>query len=106
MEIIHGDITTDKNISPGNIVSKIGDLLKKYAASTHYKASDFQLVIHIIDMDGAYIPDDAIVYDETHETPYYSETVLPYFLANFPGFLDFPALKHYNSLICADGLST
>ncbi|MCD7745834.1 MAG: hypothetical protein LUI13_11255 [Lachnospiraceae bacterium] len=72
--IMHGDISTDKNVSPGNIVSKIGNLLKKYAASTHYKASDFQQVIHIIDMDGVYIPDSAVIYDETHETPYYSET--------------------------------
>ncbi|MCD7882213.1 MAG: hypothetical protein LUI87_00660 [Lachnospiraceae bacterium] len=74
VEIMHGDITTDKNVSPGNIVSKIGDLVKKYASSTHYKVSDFQQVIHLIDMDGAYIPDDAVICDETQKTPYYSAT--------------------------------
>ncbi|MCD8022504.1 MAG: hypothetical protein LUF30_05885 [Lachnospiraceae bacterium] len=74
VEIMHGDITTDKNVSPGNIVSKVGNLVRQYASSTHYKVSDFQQVIHLIDMDGAYIPDDAIVCDETQKTPYYSAT--------------------------------
>jgi len=74
VEITHGDITTDKTVSSGSIVSKIGDFVKKYASSTHYRASDFQQIIHLIDMDGAYIPDDAVICDKTRQNPYYSTT--------------------------------
>ena len=39
--IMHGDITTRKGVNSQNVVSKIGDSVKGYAKSQHYKASDF-----------------------------------------------------------------
>ena len=74
VEIVHGDITADKLVSADNIASKIGGIVKKYAASTHYKASHFKQVIHLIDMDGAYIPDESIVRDSAWDSAYYSTT--------------------------------
>lgn len=38
----------------------------------HYTRNDFLEVIHIIDMDGAYIPDDHILLDESAQEPIYS----------------------------------
>lgn len=37
--IMHGDITTRKGVNSQNVVSKIGDSVKGYAKSQHYKAS-------------------------------------------------------------------
>lgn len=63
IHIMHGDITTRKGINSQNIVSKIGDEVKGYAKSQHYKASDFKQIIHIVDTDAVYIPDSNIVED-------------------------------------------
>lgn len=60
VHIMHGDITTRRGVTSQNIVAKIGNDVTTYARSQHYKASDFKQIIHIVDMDGAYIPDDNI----------------------------------------------
>lgn len=73
IHIMHCDITSELDISPGNIVAKIGNLVRKYAGKT-FKYTDFSQIIHIADMDGAFIPDDAIVEDPTVEKPFYSIT--------------------------------
>lgn len=62
--IMHGDITTRRGVNSQNIVAKIGSDVTAYAKSQHYKASDFKQIIHIVDTDGAYIPDDKIMEKE------------------------------------------
>ena len=69
VEVMHCDITTDFGHTP--IVSKIGNVVKSYAGHT-FKQSDFRQIIHIVDMDGAYIPDENIVEDPDATKPYYS----------------------------------
>lgn len=64
VHIMHGDITTRRGVSSQNIVAKIGKDITDYAKSQHYKASDFKQIIHIVDTDGAYIPDDNIMEKE------------------------------------------
>lgn len=61
VHIMHGDITTRRGVSSQNIVAKIGKDVTDYAKSQHYKASHFKQIIHIVDTDGAYIPDDNIM---------------------------------------------
>ena len=70
--ITHGDITTQAKSN--SILSKIGSLIKDYAKSNHLKKKNFQEIIHIIDTDGAYIPDDAVIEDAYAENPVYSLT--------------------------------
>lgn len=72
--IVHGDVTSDRDTFPENIVSRLSDMVKSYANANHFRPLHFQEVIHLIDMDGAYIPDTSIVYDEAAEKPYYTET--------------------------------
>lgn len=72
VEITHGDITSDFSVKPENIASRIGNLVKNYAKANHYKVTDFQNVIHLIDMDGAYIPESAVKQDETAEKARYT----------------------------------
>lgn len=74
VHIMHGDITTQAGVTASNIVSNVGNCVKQYAAQNHYKASDFQRIIHIVDTDGAYVPDTAIVEDSLAEKPIYSIT--------------------------------
>ena len=69
VEVMHCDITTDIGRTP--IVSKIGNVVKSYAGHA-FKQSDFRQIIHIVDMDGAYIPDENIVEDPDATKPYYS----------------------------------
>lgn len=63
VEVVHGDISSERGNNKGNIVGKIGDLLKQYAKSNHYKQSDFLKVIHIMDTDGTFISDEKVVED-------------------------------------------
>lgn len=74
LHVIRGDITTQSNVDSGNIVAHIGDIIRKYAKDNHFKKTDFWKVIHIVDMDGAYISDDYILEDGTVKKVQYSET--------------------------------
>lgn len=65
IHIVHGDITTRKNITSNNIVATLGKDVKSYANSQHYTAQDFKQIIHIVDTDGMYIPNDKIIKDES-----------------------------------------
>lgn len=60
VHIMHGDITTRKGVTSQNIISKIGIEIKAYAKSNHYKAADFKQIIHIVDTDAAYLPEERI----------------------------------------------
>lgn len=70
VHIVHGDLTT----MSGSIKNRIADAIRTYANSTHLKKANFQEVIHIVDMDGAYIPDSAVVEDQTASKPVYNIT--------------------------------
>lgn len=74
IEIMYGDITTDMNIDPVDIAKALGEVVKRYADSMHFKQLHFQQVIHLIDMDGAYIPDDRVVENPDAEKLVYSLT--------------------------------
>lgn len=74
IEIMHGDITTDLSIDPSNIVSALGNIVKNYAATMHFSQIHFQEVIHLVDMDGAFIPEAAIVDNPDADKPLYSLT--------------------------------
>lgn len=70
--ITYGDITTEKGVSHNNILMKLGNAIKSYASNNHLTKSHFQEVIHIVDMDGAYIPDEAVVQNQTYKKVYYT----------------------------------
>lgn len=74
IEIMYGDITTDMNIDPVDIAKALGEAVKRYADSMHFKQLHFQQVIHLIDMDGAYIPDDCVIENPDAEKPVYTLT--------------------------------
>ena len=73
VHIMHCDITTELDTIPNNIVAKIGSLVKDYAGRI-FKSGDFSQIIHITDMDGAFIPNAAVVEDSATVKPIYSVT--------------------------------
>ena len=63
VHIMHGDITTRAGVNSKNIVAKVGNEVRAYATSNHYKASDFKQIIHIVDTDAVYLSDDKVLED-------------------------------------------
>ena len=74
VEITHGDITTRDWAASANIASRIGDLVKHYSAENHFRAADFQEIIHLVDTDGAFIPSHAVIEDPACTDPVYTPT--------------------------------
>lgn len=73
VKIMRCDITTEKGINAGNIISKVGNVIRQYAQDNHFTKNDFKRIIHITDMDGAYISNENIVEDTESKKPVYSE---------------------------------
>lgn len=72
VEVTHGDITSDKNINASNISSKLGKIVKACMSRNRFNKKDFLKVVHLIDMDGAYIDDACIIQDDRYVRPYYT----------------------------------
>ena len=76
VKVMHGDITSDQDVTPTNIKKKLADTIKGYANQFRLNSSHFCRVIHLIDTDGVYVPDDCIYEDESLENPHYSLTAI------------------------------
>ncbi|WP_028828760.1 hypothetical protein [Proteocatella sphenisci] len=57
-EVAQGDITSDKHSSQNNIKSKITELIK--SSGRKFKPADYKEVIHLVDMDAAFVSEDSI----------------------------------------------
>ena len=75
-EVVHGDITSRNGVNAANIVSKIHDMVKKYMNNYHVSKKDFKEIIHLVDMDGAFIGDDMILNDENCSEIFYSTSCI------------------------------
>ena len=65
--LTYGDITSKTGIDSNNIAAEIGEIVKQFSGKI-FKASDFIEIVHLVDMDGAYIIDSKIV-EKTPEIP-------------------------------------
>ncbi|GEM_PF-73046 len=74
IHITHGDVTTAKGAGFSTILSMLGEIIESYMKANHLAKTHFQEIVHIVDMDGAYIPDEAVVEDMTAKNPIYSPT--------------------------------
>ena len=71
IHIMHGDITTKRGVRPDNILIRIGNVIREYAKSQHYKSRDFKQIIYITDTDGTFIPDETVMDDINNEEVMY-----------------------------------
>lgn len=67
-QLINGDITCDDGVTSGTIAARIGAKVKEFSDPFSFKARDFLEIVHLVDMDGAFIADCQIV-EKTPETP-------------------------------------
>ncbi|MDU8039052.1 MAG: hypothetical protein E7J13_08415, partial [Streptococcus sp.] len=72
MKIMYGDITSKRGINPSNIKARLGNEIKVYAENNHFKATDVQQIIHLVDMDGVFVDDSVIIEDETKDNFVYT----------------------------------
>lgn len=69
----HGDITTEKGNKCSNIIFKVNECVKQHMALYSLRRTDYKEIIQVADMDGAFVPDSAIVEDKDAYKPIYSE---------------------------------
>lgn len=87
-QVVHGDILTRDFTSSDKIVAAVWEQAKDFMG-TIYKKNDLCRIVHLTDMDGVFIPDDAVIEDNTMEIgapPYYTETQIK--TPNRAGILD------------------
>lgn len=72
VHVTYGDITSKTGNNASNIIKKVTEEIIGYAKNNHFDKVHFQQVIHIIDMDGAYVSEDCIIEDETAGKTMYS----------------------------------
>ena len=95
-QVIHGDILTRDFTSSDKIVAAVWEQEKEFMGSI-YRKSDICRIVHLTDMDGVFIPDDAVVENDTVEIdtpPYYTETQIQ--TPNRAGILDRNQRKRNN----------
>ncbi len=69
VHVEYGDITSQWGANAKTILAAVGRIIQKYKGRYFVKSEDFQEIIHIVDTDGVYIPESAIVEDLTAKKP-------------------------------------
>ena len=95
-QVVHGDILTRDFTSSDKIVEAVWNQVKAFMGSI-YKKSDICCMVHLTDMDGVFIPDDAVIEDsamKNSEPPHYTETQIR--TPNRAGILDRNKRKQNN----------
>ena len=71
--VTFGDITTKRGTHSDNVVRKIEECVRQYRTQYHLQKTDFLGIIHIVDTDGAFVPNTCVVEDRTAEDTIYTE---------------------------------
>jgi len=95
--VTHGDITCDKNVR--NIAHKVSDCVKEYCTKYKLDKTDICEVALLIDMDGAYISDDARIQSDKHAEAYYDEDVILHSRLESLQMTHKRKRKHVNNLV-------
>lgn len=71
--VVGGDVTSNHYTNANNAIKKVNDELKKFLDRNKFLVSDINQIIHIVDMDGAYVPENNIVEDSSVSNIIYKE---------------------------------
>ena len=58
--VMHGDITSNRTITNRNIVKRLHEEIRAFCNKKFLTKSNILRIVHIIDTDGAFIPDDLV----------------------------------------------
>ena len=75
---LYTDITSQHGVYPNTIKAKIGRHISNELRRLKLNKSDLMSVIHIVDLDGAFIPDTAVRLDKTKMTFSYEDDGIYY----------------------------
>lgn len=95
-QVIHGDILTRDFTASDKIVAAVWEQVKSFMGNI-YKKSDICRIVHLTDMDGVFVPDDAVVEVgsiENGRSLYYTDTQIR--TMNRAGILDRNRRKRNN----------
>lgn len=74
--IVGGDVTTNKNTTIQNCITKVNDEINKFLSISKFKKTDILEVIHLVDTDGAYVEDEFVKLDNTDNIIYKLDCML------------------------------
>ena len=78
IKTLYTDITSQKGVYPNTIKAKIGHKINDELRRSKLNKLDLMRVIHVVDLDGAFIPDTAIKLDETADAFIYEDDGIHY----------------------------
>ena len=55
--VVHGDVTAENGATPQNIARKVNAFIKDHMSTYRLRKADMLQVVHLMDTDGAYVPD-------------------------------------------------
>lgn len=61
-QVVGGDITSNRNVDKGNIQSRLTKIIED-GGKRKFRPDDYQEIIHLVDMDGAFISEENIYKD-------------------------------------------
>lgn len=73
--VVGGDITSNRYTDNYNCINKVNDEICKFLKVTRFRKSDLLKVVHLVDMDGAYIDPSAIKYGNVDRFKYSSDCI-------------------------------
>lgn len=73
--LTEGDISYKSGVSGNNAKKTVWSYVKKFLDNNHYKKSDIEKIVHIIDTDGAFVPDENVILSENKKTSYSLEHI-------------------------------
>ncbi len=73
--VVHGDLTLKDYVSSDDILKRINQQIDRVKRRYRYVQDDFIKIIHIVDMDGVYIPDSDIREGDKKEIEYYEDHI-------------------------------
>ena len=71
--VMHGDCL---NRTDGRTLAILQGCIHDICVKYNYRKSDFTHIIHIIDTDGSFIPDEKVIPSRTSGTEYYSDRII------------------------------
>lgn len=74
-QVVHGDITSDNESSIETIVKRISDIIDDVQCKYHYLCDDMIQIVHLVDLDGTFIPEGAVREEDVEEVKYYEDHI-------------------------------
>lgn len=74
--VVHGDLTTDFTIDDSNAVKTVNEHIKLELDRYGFKRSDIIRIIHLIDTDGAFIPNTNVAAGDVERLQYEEDRIL------------------------------